>query len=302
MRGTVYVIQNQKNKKIYVGQTKSGHPQERFNQHKRLSRTGKGSILHAAMRKYGEDSFLLIETIDTEWSNLNPLEKEIILKYNSIQPNGYNILAWGSISNLDEGWWKGKERAESTKQKMSKTKKEQYENMTEEDQEALKEQGRQAYLNLPEETKERIREEQCSWWSNMPEEEKKTFISGQAAKRVGHLVSETTRKKISLSNKGRMPSELAVQRSRETRLGSHHTDETKAKMSAAKLGKLKSEETKANMTLAQRNKRTPEQIERVLKIKEMLTQNMSLNSIAVIVDCTAEYVRKVRKGQRGRGI
>jgi group I intron endonuclease len=301
----VYVIKNKNTNKCYVGQTRHEILTKRLSQHFWLARRGKGAILHKSIRKHGEENFSVIESIECEKEQLNEIERQTIIKYNSVQPDGYNILAFGSLANLEEGWWKGKERAESTKEKLSEVKKEQYDAMTNEQQEALKEQGRQAYNNLSEEKKNVCKEKQRSWWANMPKEEKKAFVSAQAAKRIGHNVSSETRKKLSETHKAIGSSPVAsgaVEAARLANTGKIHSNATKARMSAAKLGKGKSKETKANMTSAQRLKRTPEQIDRVLKIKEMLAQNISPNSISVVVGCTAEYVRKVRKGERGKGI
>lgn len=301
----IYVVKNLKTGKHYVGQTRHDTSKQRWIEHRHKARIGKGYIFHASIRKHGEENFKIIEEIKCENNQLNETERRTIIKYNSVQPNGYNILAFGSLANLEEGWWKGKERAESTKEKLSEIKKEQYDAMTVEQQETLKEQGRQAYANLSQEEKEKIQERQRAWWANLTEEEKKAFVAGQAAKRIGHEVSEETRKKLSETHRAIGSSPVltgAVEAARLVNTGSFHTEETKAKMSAAKLGKLKSKETKANMTQAQRNKRTPEQIERTVKIKEMINQNMSNNSIASIVGCTPEYVRKIKKGERGKGI
>lgn len=95
--------------------------------------------------------------------------------------------------------------------------------------------------------------------------------------KVGHPVSDEVRAKVSAANRGRPMSEntraalLAANTGRKqseknlaaikkSRIGSHHTPETRAKMSAACTGKgkgiPKSEETKRKMSITQKAKST----------------------------------------------
>lgn len=77
---------------MYIGQ--SIDPHHRFIQHiSRANRNEDDSPLHLAMQEYGRDNFKL-EIL--EWcNNYNQKEKELIAKYNTIIPNGYNIARGG---------------------------------------------------------------------------------------------------------------------------------------------------------------------------------------------------------------
>lgn len=84
-----------------------------------------------------------------------------------------------------------------------------------------------------------------------------SFHNGYNANEGGHggKKSEETKKKISISLKGRSRSKEAIRKFIETRTGSHHSEETKRKMSIAKqgeksymFGKHMSEETKKKIS------------------------------------------------------
>lgn len=88
--GFIYEIKNSINGKVYIGQT-TKTPEIRFKQHKRAE-----SILGRAIRKHGEDSFILT-TIDvaTTIDDLNKKEVEWIDKMNCVSPMGYNVQYGG---------------------------------------------------------------------------------------------------------------------------------------------------------------------------------------------------------------
>lgn len=297
----VYVILNKMNNKHYVGQTVEDI-RYRLNRHFSLARKGEGYILHKAIRKYGEDNFRFVEKIECERERLDEIERLTILKYNSIQPNGYNILEYGSIANIEEGWWKGKDRAESTKQKISETKKAQYETLPEEQKEALKEQGRQAHnkYNIKAVCKKR--------WDSMTEEEKKETIERIDKARLEYLTNETTEqkaeryKKISIANKGKTGfksgSEALSKAIRINKIRIRSEEERIRRIEALRVPK----KHKENYVKAQRARRTPEQVQRVLDIRELLTKGLSGVEIAHRIGCTPEYIYMVKRGERGKGI
>lgn len=99
--GVIYIIKNNCNDKVYIGQTLNLN--ERWKQHKTAANreyniNNKYSILYPAMRKYGIKNFY-IEVIEDNIPSdqLNQREKYWIEQYNSVRPNGYNILAGGEI-------------------------------------------------------------------------------------------------------------------------------------------------------------------------------------------------------------
>lgn len=87
----IYKIQNLKNGKIYIGQ--SIHIEKRWQEHCRLSTK---SLISNAIKEYGKDNFsfqILEECLEKD---LDKKEQEYIIKYNSIVPQGYNIILTSS--------------------------------------------------------------------------------------------------------------------------------------------------------------------------------------------------------------
>ena len=88
----VYCITNKINGKQYIGQTVQ-EVSRRWHRHK----TGPYAIGNA-IRKYGEENFeISILYRAFEIDALNEAEVELISKYNTVYPNGYNILEGGQI-------------------------------------------------------------------------------------------------------------------------------------------------------------------------------------------------------------
>jgi len=106
--GEIYKITNTTNGKIYIGQTRSHRLNHnkyrpfgylgRFNDHfheANSSKKNQSKCLNCALRKYGKDCFTC-ELIHTcEVSELNELESQYIIEYNSKFPNGYNLTDGG---------------------------------------------------------------------------------------------------------------------------------------------------------------------------------------------------------------
>lgn len=100
--GYIYCIENLINGKRYIGYTKNDI-ETRWQQH--LSKThhkADHSILHLAIDKYQECNFdiypikvLECSTIDELLEQLKLSEQEYIKTYNTLTPNGYNILRGG---------------------------------------------------------------------------------------------------------------------------------------------------------------------------------------------------------------
>lgn len=100
--GYIYCIENLINNKKYIGYTKNDLS-TRWEQH--LSKTHHkedNSILHLAIEKYKEYNFKIYvicmiekETSSELMSQLKLKEKYYINQYNTLTPNGYNILSGG---------------------------------------------------------------------------------------------------------------------------------------------------------------------------------------------------------------
>ena len=96
-RGIIYIITNDINNKVYVGQT-TQTLQERWNGHIRTARsnTVPHFAIHNALNKYGVEHFK-ISAIENNvlYSELNKKERYWIEFYNSKSPNGYNLTDGG---------------------------------------------------------------------------------------------------------------------------------------------------------------------------------------------------------------
>lgn len=97
MNGSIYLIKNSINNKVYIGQTIQP-VEKRFHQHLRLSATNSKQAIHKAMKGIGKNnfSFEILETNLKTYDELNEKEEFYIRKYNSIAPNGYNLCPGGA--------------------------------------------------------------------------------------------------------------------------------------------------------------------------------------------------------------
>ena len=95
--GKIYIIKNTANDKVYVGQTITpleirwkNHLSNAYNVD---SKDSHSMIIYLAMRKYGVENFYIEILEDNIPKNqLNKREAYWIKYYNSVRPNGYNIL------------------------------------------------------------------------------------------------------------------------------------------------------------------------------------------------------------------
>lgn len=102
MRVILYRITNLVNGKIYIGQTSKSISQ-RWSRHCWRSEKNKNMAISQAILNYGRSSFK-IEQIDEANSYLesNKKERELIAKYNSLAPNGYNLSVGGENKGMTE--------------------------------------------------------------------------------------------------------------------------------------------------------------------------------------------------------
>jgi group I intron endonuclease len=118
--GYIYKIINIISKKCYIGHTKSEDPNKRFKTHLNMARKGKGCpVLREAIKKYGEENFKFEVIIICFDEDRFHYEKEYIKKYNTMIPNGYNILEGGAGGN----GFKGKKHSEETLKRISESSK-----------------------------------------------------------------------------------------------------------------------------------------------------------------------------------
>jgi group I intron endonuclease len=113
----IYCVTNKLNYKSYVGQ--SNDPQERWSKHvldanrkTGKTATSKKFAFQNAIVKYGQNNFIwqVIEEVETI-EEANEAEEFYIAYFNTLAPNGYNILPGGNNRILPE----------SSKQKISET-------------------------------------------------------------------------------------------------------------------------------------------------------------------------------------
>ena len=94
----IYKFENKINNMIYIGQ--SINLKERYNKHlKNIIDTSHQEDLYIGMRKYGIENFsyeILEEFEQYDQEKLNKLECYYIKKFNSLKPNGYNMVPGGS--------------------------------------------------------------------------------------------------------------------------------------------------------------------------------------------------------------
>ena len=113
--GFIYKIANIKTNKCYIGETKESNPETRWKRHLRTIAKGRGCpALQDAVQKHGVENFKFEVLIICFDESRFELEKQYIKKYNSMVPNGYNILEGG----LGGGGFKGKKHTEKTIEKI----------------------------------------------------------------------------------------------------------------------------------------------------------------------------------------
>ena len=120
--GEIYKITNILNNNEYIGQTLKvstngrimGY-KKRFNRHiQNALRNYQGGCpkLENAIRKYGDKSFKIELLIECKEEELNYYEDFFINKFNTLHPNGYNLMSGGG---------NGRRHNKYTRDKMSKT-------------------------------------------------------------------------------------------------------------------------------------------------------------------------------------
>jgi predicted GIY-YIG superfamily endonuclease len=107
----IYIIKNLINGKIYVGETLNIH--KRMCEHRTKKKNG--YLIHKAFTKYGIDKFEVYVEYFPNFSktDLWDIEEQLILKFDSITPNGYNICSRGEGPT-------GLKHSEKSKEQMSR--------------------------------------------------------------------------------------------------------------------------------------------------------------------------------------
>ena len=133
--GGIYAIQNNVNKKIYIGQAKN--IQKRWNIHTSLLNRGKHEniYLQNSWDKYGSDNFSFLILESCKVGELTKKEEYYIKKYNSTDKSaGYNLRSAGRSGRMtkdvkqrmsdshkgEKNHFYGKHHTEESKKKISK--------------------------------------------------------------------------------------------------------------------------------------------------------------------------------------
>lgn len=96
MKKSIYIIKNNINNKVYIGQ--SLNPEKRFKEHCYFRKDRNNSLITNAIHKYGKEHFWF-ELLEENIEDFDEKEIFYISKYNSIKPNGYNIEVGGNSGN-----------------------------------------------------------------------------------------------------------------------------------------------------------------------------------------------------------
>lgn len=100
MNKDIYIIKNKINNKVYIGQAINTH--KRFISHCSRAINKDNSPIHDAINKLGKENFYY-EILESQIENYNEREKYWIKFYNSLVPNGYNLLEGGNEPPYHKG-------------------------------------------------------------------------------------------------------------------------------------------------------------------------------------------------------
>jgi group I intron endonuclease len=115
--GFIYKITNKVTKKMYIGETKLDDPQKRWKAHLYAIGQGRGCpALRDAIQKHGVENFKFEVILICFDEDRFHYEEEYIKKYNTMAPNGYNILKGG----VGGSGFLGKTHSKETREKLAK--------------------------------------------------------------------------------------------------------------------------------------------------------------------------------------
>ena len=255
INGIIYGSRNIVNGKWYIGQTVNY--KQRKQNHLACTRYNRDRcVFHAAIRKYGEDSFewTVLESDIHTYDELNEREKYWIQEKNSLLPNGYNMNAGGNGTPNHRknfvAWNKGKTGCytEEALRRMSDGQKGR--RVSEDQRKKISETLRGRHLS--EEHKMHVsaglkgKHHSMEWRKHISESHKGKKLSEETKEKIsvikrGKKLSEETRKRMSETRKGKTLSEAHRMRISEGHRGMVFTEEHKKKLSAAHKGKPLSE-------------------------------------------------------------
>lgn len=101
MLKSIYIIRNTENDKVYIGQTKN--VPTRWSKHISDAKKNTGCLINKEMYKIGIDKFYY-QILESDICNFDEREQYWIKFYNSLYPNGYNIVKGGVGSGVDNAF------------------------------------------------------------------------------------------------------------------------------------------------------------------------------------------------------
>lgn len=209
----IYILYCVTSGKYYVGE--SLNIRKRFYQHI----NSKKQLIHKVIKRRGIDNFLYyIEYFpDFKKSDLLLIEEFLIVKYNSLVPNGYNICERGSDQS-------DRICSDKTREKMSNAR---------------------LGMKLSESIKGKISKAHTG---RKLSSDHKSKISNS---RIGAKLSDITKGKISKARKGVRGKPLTdehKEKLRQSKLGKKHSEEHIRKCAESRIGRKYSDETKKKMS------------------------------------------------------
>lgn len=233
MYGYIYLTTNKITGKQYVGQ----HTKSEFD----TKYKGSGVAITKAFKKYGEDNFEchIIDTATTQ-DELNDKEYVYVELYQTLTPNGYNLMEGGGC--------KGRPSNES-KQKISETLTGKYtgekngmygKHHTDKTKQKLSEAGKGRKLS--DETKQKMSESQKKRCED-PDERRKLSEA-----RKGKTLTEEHKRKIGDANKGRKHTQEELQKMSEASKRTWQDPEKRLKQSETQKGKKLTTEHKQKIS------------------------------------------------------
>jgi group I intron endonuclease len=231
----IYQILNKTNNHFYIGS--SSNVEWRFYIHKRLLRKGEHFNVHLqrAWNKYGEDSFLFSVLKSIPKSNCLAEEQKMLDQHHG-KPYFYNMDKWAKL-NDDAANKKrsaslvGRKRSDDIRQKMSAAQKNR--KITQKILDGRKKSG-EALIRYRAAHKEEFEKNRIA--ACIGRKQPDSFRKIMSEKMRGRIVSDETKLKISISQKG-IPK-------------SPRTKEHQEKLNAAQRGKKRSAETCEKLRLA----------------------------------------------------
>ncbi len=232
MIGFIYIITNTINGKQYVGQTRWSL-RHRYAGHVADSKKKGSSPIHRAIRKYGQASFtiapLLIVRSEraVEWLNL--FEPLFIQRMQTLKPYGYNLHLGGDARSV-HAETRAKSSAARKGKKNAAPRSEEYRAKVRLKHTGAKRSPEACARMSAAQQRIKLQRKGKKFAGHPHSEETRKLLSERGK---GRIVSPETRAKLSVANKGR-PGPMT---------GKHHSEELKARWSAAKRGIPKSPET-----------------------------------------------------------